>query len=72
MEQNFTYSTERIAGYSCPSKILLKINSFNICLCESQKQVSAIVQFAATGDEKLCENGKVRRRVLNALEQGGK
>lgn len=67
--KSFTYNIEKIDGFSCPNKVLVSINDEYICFTNSLKMAGKVIKFAETLDETLINNGKIKKKIRNIIEQ---
>lgn len=70
-ETNFKYTITKVKGFSCPSKLLLKINGTDICFAKGRDSLAKIVGYAYTHNKNDLEDKSLRDLVDLALNIKG-
>ena len=63
----FSYKMTRIKGFICPSKTLLQINDQSF-ICNNNNQAKILVKYAATLDDSLIKDNRVKRLIRKAVK----
>ena len=67
LSDKITYSVDRVIGCDCPAKYLVTLNHQFLCFANSKGTASNVISYIFTGDEQICKNGNVKKRVKQIL-----